>query len=116
MSQQWERNSTIARVAKELEDPHSELARKMAEALTDPKFEAHLKRYFSEHSGNDGYCSDDNCKGRIVKQVRGLCSIGYVYDIPHCSKCGRQYRFAGSNVPSVGHKDFEELMNTPFTI
>lgn len=97
-----------------------EKLREWIKHLATPEGKAELKtwmkQHVAEHSGKDGYCSDDDCKGLIVKQVRGLCSFGYTYDIPCCSKCGRQYIFAEGNIPAVGHKEFEELMNKPFTI
>lgn len=78
-------------------------------------FEKSLKKTLREGSGKNGYCSNDNCGGLIVKQVCGFGSGRYIYSIPYCSKCGRIYRFVTGQ--PIGHREFHErLDNIRFTL
>lgn len=66
--------------------------------------------------GEDGNCIKEGCDGSIVKRICGATSFGYIYSVPYCEKCRQEYRFAPSDIPIVGRKKFDELMNTPYGI
>lgn len=87
-------------------------------AVPQEEVERIIKKNIEDHSPNkDGSCKQANCTGFVVKCVSGLSSLGYHYGLPKCSVCGHQYIFTNDiNIPIVGMKEFQEMMNTPFTI
>lgn len=87
-------------------------------AIPEEELKRVLEKHFEEHEPNkDGSCKQEGCTGIVVQSVCGLSSIGYHYGLPTCNTCGRQYFFTGDmQFPVVGMKEFEEMMNTPFTI
>lgn len=62
---------------------------------------------------SDGKCKAEGCEGRVVKHVAGATSYDYIYHIPACDTCGRQYISAG-DVPAVGHEEFQRAMSVPY--
>lgn len=76
--------------------------------------EKHIEDFFREKTGVNGRCIDQSCAGRIVKRVHGVTSFAYIYSIPYCEKCAREYPFTDTSVPVVGHAEFERLMNTQY--
>jgi len=87
-------------------------------AITCEDFEKIFKKLVEDGSPNkDGSCKNEGCTGRVVKRVNGLSSIGYHYSHPECNECGRIYIYTGYIfIPVVGMKEFNEMMNKPFTI
>lgn len=86
--------------------------------IPDEVFASEFAKRVEEGSPNkDGSCKKEGCTGRVVKRVNGLSSIGYHYNQPECNECGRIYIYTGYIfIPVVGMKEFNEMMNKPFTI
>ena len=54
----------------------------------------------------------DDCGGAIVRKLTGRCNYQPVYGDPACSNCNELY-LGETEATTVGHEEFENLMNTP---
>ncbi|MDD2766320.1 MAG: hypothetical protein PHH40_00965 [Candidatus Moranbacteria bacterium] len=96
--------------------PLEDLIARVKAFTENPEKKAFIARYLLERSGKDGKCIKEGCNGHIVKRIRGATSFDYIYSVPYCETCRQEYLFAPSNIPIVGQKSFNELMNTSYGI
>ena len=78
------------------------------------KIREHFRQEAEKQTPSPGNLCKD-CGSRVVKKVASLFRGRYGFHTPACECCGRIYRLA-ENVPEVGVKEFEEMLNRPFTI
>ncbi len=88
----------------------------MVSSVQSPEFQEKLQQKLYALKGNNGRCIADGCGGRIVKSIRGIGPSGYILSMPHCEKCNRRYTFAGGDIPTVGHEQFQKLLSMRFDI
>lgn len=89
----------------------------MSKVVHSPEFQEALRQKLYALKGNNGRCITEGCGGRIVKTIRGISSVsGYIYSLPHCEVCKRQYTFAGGHIPAVGHERLQKTLSMRFTM